>query len=185
MDAEAAVKTVSEYDYGLHCLLIYSDLTMLREFYTHYIPEQIKDKEEVIQIMPFYETENSVREALFKRNKKIELDKIEKEEKTLLIADSLGKYIYQTNVESVWQISKDLVTYANELRKNGVSILGDMGSFIFEKRIRELVDYELNLPTRFEMNLKCICMYHQKDFDSLSQDLRQTIIDHHETSIKI
>jgi hypothetical protein len=28
-------------------------------------------------------------------------------------------------------------------------------------------------------------MYHQKDFDSLPQDMKQTIIDHHETSIKI
>ena len=185
MDAKIAAKTISEYDYGLHCLLIYSDLTILRKFYTHYIPEQLKDKEEVIQIMPFYETENSVREALFKENKKIGLDKIEKEEKTLLIADSLGKYIGQTNVESIWQANKDLVTYAKELRKSGVSILGDMGSFIFEKRIQDLVDYELNLPTRFEMNLKGVCMYHQKDFDSLSQDMRQTIIDHHETSIKI
>ncbi len=117
--------------------------------------------------------------------KKIEIDKIEKEEKTLLIAGSLGKYIGQTNIESVWQTSRDLVTYANELRKNGVSILGDMGSFIFENRLRDLVDYELNLSTRFEMNLKGVCMYHQKDFDSLPEDMRQTIIDHHETAIKI
>jgi hypothetical protein len=185
MDAKIAAKTISESDYGIHCLLIYSNLTILREFYSHYIPEQIKDKEEIIQIMPFYETENSVREALSKRNKKIEIDKIEKEEKTLFIADSLGKYIGQTNVESIWQANKDLVTYAKELRKNGVSILGDMGSFIFEKRIQDLVDYELNLPTRFEMNLKGVCMYHQTDFDSLPEDMRQTIIDHHETSIKI
>ena len=49
MDAKIAAKTISEDDYGLHCLLIYSDLTVLREFYTHYIPEQIKDKEEVIK----------------------------------------------------------------------------------------------------------------------------------------
>jgi hypothetical protein len=70
MDAKAAAKTISEYDYGLHCLLIYSDLNILRKFYTHYIPEQIKDKEEVIQIMPFYETENSVREALFNKKQK-------------------------------------------------------------------------------------------------------------------
>jgi hypothetical protein len=185
MHPEGAAKTISEIDYGVHCLLIYTDLSILREFYSNYIPEQIEDKEQVVQIMPFYETENSVREALFKNNKKIEIDKIEKEEKILLIADSLGKYVGQSNIESVWQAKKDLVTYANELRKNGVSILGDMGSFLFEKRIRDLVDYELNLPRRFEMNLKGVCMYHQKDFDSLPQDLRQTIIDHHETSIKI
>lgn len=60
-----------------------------------------------------------------------------------------------------------------------------MGSFIFENRIRDLVDYELSPHTHFEMNLKGICMYHQKDFDRLPEDMRQTIIDHHETSIGI
>jgi hypothetical protein len=35
------------------------------------------------------------------------------------------------------------------------------------------------------MNIKGVCMYHQKDFDSLPEDMRQTIIDHHQTAIRI
>jgi hypothetical protein len=185
MNARDAAETISQSEYGLHCLLIYSDLPILREFYSSYIPKQILEKEEVVEIMPFYETENKVREVLSKAHKKIKIDKFENEEKTLIIADSLGKYIGQTNVESIWNVNKEVVTYTNESGKNGVSILGDLGSFISEKRIRDLVDYELSLPTRFEMNLKGICMYHQKDFDSLPEDMRQTIIDHHQTAIRI
>lgn len=60
MGAEHAAKTISESNYGIHCLLIYSDLTILRKFYSSYISTQILDKEEVVQILPFYETEDSV-----------------------------------------------------------------------------------------------------------------------------
>lgn len=72
-------QTISEYDYGLHCLLIYSDLSMLREFYSRYIPEQIKYKEEIIQINPFYETEESVRQVLYKGYKGMNMDKIDED----------------------------------------------------------------------------------------------------------
>ena len=48
MDAEAAAKTISESNYGIHCLLIYSDLTILRKFYSSYISTQILDKDEFV-----------------------------------------------------------------------------------------------------------------------------------------
>ena len=97
MHPEDAAKTISEYDYGLHCLVIYSDLSMLRQFYSHYIPKQIKYKKEIIQFMPFYETEESVRQVLYEGYAGTKTDKIKEEEeekgqrkeKSLLIIDSL------------------------------------------------------------------------------------------------
>jgi hypothetical protein len=189
MDAEDSAKTISESNYGIHCLLIYSDLTILRKFYSSYISTQILDKEGVVQIMPFYETKNSVSHVLSKGNKginDIDTDKVEYEEKTLLITDSLKKYGGQTsNKESLWKATQEMVKYSNDLSKKGVSILGDMGSFLFEKRIQDLIDYELYLPRWFDMNLKGVCLYHQKDFDRLPEDRRQIIIDHHETAMRI
>ncbi len=91
MHPEDAAKTISEYDYGLHCLLIYADLSMLRKFYSRYIPVQIKYKEEIIQMNSFYETEESVRQVLHKGFKGINTDKIEEEGKSLMIVDSLRK----------------------------------------------------------------------------------------------
>jgi hypothetical protein len=188
-DAEDAAKTISESDYGIHCLIVYSDLTILRKFYSSYISTQILDKEEVVQIMPFYETEDSVNRVLSKGYKGINdigIDKVEYEEKTLLIADSLKKYVGQTsNKESIWKTNQEMVKYSNDLGKKGISILGDMSSFIFENRIEDLIDYELFLPRWFDMNLKGVCLYHEKDFDRLPEDKRRIIIDHHETAIRI
>ncbi|MGI0001329.1 MAG: MEDS domain-containing protein [Nitrososphaeraceae archaeon] len=167
MDAEDAAKNISESDYGIHCLLIYSDLTILRKFYTQYIPKQIEDKEEIIQIMPFYKTEHSVRQTLSKGYRGINMNKVENEEKTLIIKDSFGKYSIRKNAESIWNANQEMVKYANGLGKKGISIIGDMGSFLFEKRMQDLIDYELCLPKRFEVNPKGICLYHQKDFDRL------------------
>lgn len=185
MHPEDVAKTKSEYDYGLHCLLIYADLCMLRKFYSRYIPVQIQYKEEIIQINPFYETEESVRQVLYKGFKGIITDKIEEEEKSLMIVDSLRKYSGQSNIESVWDINQEMVKYVNGLGKKGVSIMEDMGSFLFKKRMEELINYELHLPRRFEINLKGICLYHQKDFDRLSEYQKQTIINQHEIAIRI
>ena len=71
MDAEDAAKTISESNYGIHCLLIYSDLTRLRKFYSGYISTQNLKKEEVVQILPVYETEGAVSHVLSKGNKGI------------------------------------------------------------------------------------------------------------------
>ena len=188
MDAEDAAKTISESNYGIHCLLVYSDLTILRKFYSSYISTQILDKEEVVQIMPFYETEDSVSHVLSKGNKgtnDIDIDKVEYEEKTLMIADSLKKYAGQSNKESIWKANQEMVKYSIDLGKKGVSILADMSAFLFEKRIQDLINYELYLPRWFDFNLKGVCLYHQKNFDRLPEDRRRTLIDHHETAIRI
>lgn len=188
MYPEDAADAISEYDYGLHCLIIYSDLSTLRKFYSRYIPQQMKDKKEFIQIHPFYETEESVRQVLYKGDKRIIDDKkvIEDEDKSLMIVDSLIKYSGQENdAESIWSANQEMVKYANGLGKKGVSIIGDMGSFLFKNRIEELLDYELCLPRRFEVNLKCICLYHQKDFDKLSEYQMKTTTEQHEKVIKI
>jgi F0F1-type ATP synthase gamma subunit len=159
---------------------------LLREFYSRYIPEQIRYKEEIIQINPFYETEESVRQVLYKGYKGMNMDKIQEgEEKSLVIVDSLRKYSGQKNAESIWNANQETVKYANELGKKGVSIVGDMGSFLFEKRMEELVNYELQLPRRFEINLKGICLYHLKDFDRLTEYQKQTIINLHEIAIRL
>ena len=200
MHPEDAAKTISEYDYGLHCLVIYSDLSMLRQFYSHYIPKQIIYKKEIIQINPFYETEESVRQVLYEGCRGMNTDKPKDGEdgsgdregggeqrkgNSLLIIDSLKKYGGQENAQSIRKDNEEMVEYANGLGRKGVSIMGDMGSFLYKKRMKELVNYEQHLPRRFEINLKGICLYHHKDFDRVSEDQKQIIINQHEIAIRI
>ena len=183
MNAREAAETISQSEYGLHCLLIYRDLTTLREFYSNYVQKQINDNE-MIQIMPFYETENSVRETL-SNNWTADLDLVKEEEKSLIIVDSLRGYLDHDSVESIWKNMEERVNYAEDLGKKGVSILGDAGAFLFKHKIQSLLDYECYLPLKFDINLKGICMYHRNDFNRMSKDFQQKIIDSHVTTIVI
>src|SRR6187200_696157 len=101
MNAREAAETISQIEYGLHCLLVYRDLYTLREFYSNYVEKQIMNNE-MIQIMPFYETENSVRETL-SRNWTADLDLLKTDEKSLIIVDSLRGYLDYDNIESIWK----------------------------------------------------------------------------------
>ena len=53
MYPEDAAEVISEDSHGLHCLIIYSDLSMLREFYSHYIPQQTQYKKKLYKFTPF------------------------------------------------------------------------------------------------------------------------------------
>jgi hypothetical protein len=90
---EHAVNQLTDSNPGLHCLIVYDDLITLREFYSYYIQQQIEEKEEMVQINPFYETTDSVRETLSTGYKAIDVEKYENKEKRLVIVDSLEKYL--------------------------------------------------------------------------------------------
>jgi hypothetical protein len=50
-----------------------------------------------------------------------------------------------------------------------------------------IVDYELLLPTKYDVPMKGFCIYHNKDFDRFSdeQEQKQKLVDHHSKAIEI
>lgn len=125
---------------NMDCFVCLFIVILLRlEFYYNYIQKQIND-DELIQIMPFYETENSVREILSK-NQTVDLDIVKQVEKSLIIVDSLRGYLDHDDVESIWKNIKERVKYSEELGKKGIPILGDAGAFLFKHEIQYLLDY--------------------------------------------
>jgi hypothetical protein len=69
--------------------------------------------------------------------------------------------------------------------KNGVSVLADLGAYPHKSKYNDLVDYELSLPTKYDVPLKGFCLYHQKDFDKFTDEQKQKLIEHHGKAIKI
>jgi hypothetical protein len=183
MNAANASNTISESDYGIHTLVVYEDLTILREFYSQYVKKGIEERNEVIQLAPFYE--DSVRKILSEGHMSIDIEKWEKAEKSLIIVDSLKKYIGNVSPDSDYNYNKTLVEYAKSKGKAGVSIIADKGTFPFKHRIDDLVNFELSLPSKYDIELKRICVYHQKDLNRLSEEQKQKLLSHHVTAIKI
>lgn len=75
--------------------------------------------------------------------------------------------------------------YAKTVGKAGISFLDDKGSFRYEHRMEDLLSHELSLPIRYDIDLKRLCLYHQKDFNTLSKEQKQKLVSHHPLVIKI
>ena len=61
-----------------------------------------------------------------------------------------------------------------------------MGAYFFKMLHKELVEYELSLPTQFEIPLKGLCVYNQLDFDNrLTERQKLDMINHHGMAIKL
>ena len=189
LHVETAANTMLESPYGVHAVILYSDRATLREFWSLYTKKSIEERTELVCLAPFYETVDAVRNTLSEGQISMDVNKFEKEEKSLIIMDALekyrNKYANVFDVNSLLKANNDLVEYADALKKKKVSILGEMGVFFFKNQIQSLIDYEFSLPTEFDTNLKGICLYHQKDFDRLSTNQKEELINHHKIAIKI
>jgi hypothetical protein len=166
-------------DYGAHYLLVYPDLSTLRDLYSNYVQSQTKENNEIILINPFYENTDSVRQTLSLND--ISVLKYEKA-KELVIIDSLKEYF---GAKPDMLFKRGLLKYAKQNGKKGLSIIGDIGAYTFKSKHNELVDYELSLPTKFDVDMKGFCLYHEKDFNQFSDEQKQQLINHHGQALKI
>jgi hypothetical protein len=179
---------------GSHCLMVYPDLMALRGIYSHYTKMRMEQGNEIVLILPYYESTEMVRltlsgETIYSENGNnpfgysgIDVNKYEKEG-SLIIIDSLDGYfpsrgydgLYDNNTDSP-KCDLDLMSYleillkqAERQKKNGVAVLADIGSFYHHNNLDDnlkLIEYECSLPKKFDaMNLKGFCLYHQKDFE--------------------
>lgn len=185
LDMQNATNVLSDSDYGTHALIIYQDLQKLREFYSNYIKIRVEEKNEIVQIASFYETVDSVRKTLSEGPKSINLQKSEIEDRSLVIIDSLKKYREHNSPKADNDFNIGLVEQAKTIQKAGVSIVTDTGAFPYSGREQDLVNYELSLPSKYDLDLKRLCLFHQNDFDRLSEEQKQKLLNHHSIAIKI
>ncbi len=204
---------LNKAEYGTHSILVYPNIETLRETYSTYAKSQLEDNNEIVLILPYYETANKVRKTLsegfvnniaegkandgtvndINSNSILEVKKYEKEG-SLLIMDSVKAYFDSDNnyngKDRLMSFFKQLVKKAESLDKNGVSVIADLGSFYHyhhNKTADKLVEYELSLPSKFDgMKLKAFCIYHKEDIDKrFTEEQKQKLVDHHGKALMI
>ena len=165
--------------FGAHFLVIYPNLSTLREMYSYYVKSALSDEgNEIVLVLPFLETVDNVRRILSDISTSIDVRKYEKEQ-SLLIMDSLKSYFGMQN--GLIPFVRQTIEYANTSGKSGLSVLADMGSFFYYDKKDDLLQYEIALPFKYKnMNLKWFCVYHKLDFDRmLTGNERQILIEEH------
>jgi hypothetical protein len=146
---------------------------------------QLEDNNEIVLILPYYETAEMVRSVLSGENKNsqnniIDVRKYDKQG-SLVIIDSVKAY-FHSDIDLMSFLAR-LAKQAQSSGKNGISVIADLASFSYFNRIDKLIEYEMSLPTKYDddnMKLKGFCFYHQEDFDRrLSKEEKQTLLEHH------
>lgn len=204
---------INESETGTHCLMVYPDIMTLRAIYSRFTKQQLEDKNEIVLILPYYENTDMVRLVLSGSNvygddisnnpvgySGIDVSRYEKEG-SLVIVDSLKGYFgsdqrqeNNSNSNNTSNKNMDFMTFLDVLlrhaerkRKDGVTVLADMGSFYLNshKGSQELMRYEMTLPEKYYgKNLKGYCLYHQKDFERrFGREEQAQLLDCHSRNI--
>ena len=177
-----ALSHLNQANYGSHIMIIYPDLDTLRELYSNYVQKQIQENNEIVLVNPFYETSHSVRRVLLEKfNHGMNPTKYE-EENLLMIADSLQEYLG----DQPYKYFKQSLSNCSEMRKNGLSVLSDMGAYNHRYMHDDLVDHESSFSAKdIGLPVKGFCLYHQKDFGRFSHEQQQKLIRHHDLALKM
>jgi hypothetical protein len=162
----------------------------LRGIYSYYAKMQLEYNNNIVLLLPYYETTEMVRSVLSGENKNnkgsiIDVRKYEKQG-SLIIIDSVKAY-FGSDTDLMSFLAR-LVKRAQSSGKNGISVIADLASFYYYDRIDKLIEYEMSLPTKYddEMKLKGFCLYHQEDFDKrLSKEQRQKLLEHHGKNLMV
>jgi hypothetical protein len=168
-------------------------MNTLRDIYSYYAKIQLEYNNEIVLILPYYETNEMVRSILSGENNKnnsngdniIDVRKYE-EEGSLIIIDSVKAY-FGSDIELMSYLAI-LTKQAQSSGKNGVSVISDLASFYLHNGIDKLIEHEMSLPTKYDddMKLKGFCFYHQKDFDRrLTKQQKQKLLEHHGKSLMV
>ncbi|MDQ3867968.1 MAG: MEDS domain-containing protein [Thermoproteota archaeon] len=186
------LKQLRQAEFGAHYIIVYPDMMTLRQIYSRYIKAQIEDDNEIILMLPYYETTEMVRSILSGENNNnnnggriIDVRKYEKEG-SLIIIDSVKAY-FGSDIDLMSFVEK-LAKKAQSSGKSGVSVIADLASFYYYNQVDKLIDYEMSLPTKYDdqMKLKGFCLYHQEDFDKrLSKEQKQKLLEHHSKNIML
>ncbi|HEX2230999.1 MAG TPA: MEDS domain-containing protein [Nitrososphaeraceae archaeon] len=185
------LKQLRQAEYGAHYIIVYYDMMTLRQLYTGYIKTQLEYNNELVLILPYYETTETVRSVLSGENNSgnggsmIDVRKYEKEG-SLIIIDSAEAYFTSDNnlMSFVEKLAKQVQTSG----RNGISVIADLASFYYFNRIDKLIEYEMSLPTKYDdkMKLKGFCFYHKEDFDRrLSKEEKQKLVEHHAKALRV
>jgi hypothetical protein len=174
-----ALEQINQSEDGAHHLIIYSDPRVLRELYPTYVKTQLEQENKTVLILPHYETVDNLKKVLLDDSfPAASEDTMKKYKDSLIVMDSIKGHFG----------AGDHTAYVNELvnsAENGVLVIADAGGFFHLDKTNKLVEHELSMPSQFDVNLKRFCVFHKHDFNTLTEEQRQNLVNHHGQALMI
>lgn len=197
-DAATILQNIKQSVYGDHNLVVYFSLEEFEEIYVESCKEALTKRNEIFLLATYYQEVAYVKKKL--RMAGIDVASYERDY-TLVIMDSAiayqryasmnddHNYNHEDNAINTYNIImtyNQLKRHAEKLGKSGVTICGDLGPFILNNKLDDLLSYEKSLPARaVDAKVRMICCYHKDDFAVLTEEQREKIITFHGNSFII
>jgi DcmR-like sensory protein len=178
VDSNDILETIMESKFGNHNIILYSDITTLPHIYSNYSKRSLELLNEIVLILPHYQSIVDVLNNLTDNG--IDIEKCKKEGSILVVESKNGYYSLTNEFVGVMIMTKMLLRRANKLDKAGVTVISDMGLFFHLKRIEDLIKYETELSSSiYDMKVKVLCGYNKTDFERLTEEQKQHLLHHH------
>ena len=173
VDIEDSIRQLSEAAYGSHYLVRYSEIPVWRTIYSSTVKQFLEEDNNIVLVVPFYESTSQVRQVLLK-----ELADLEQYEKdgSLAIIDSIKAYFSEIGLMT---FVDGLLKHAKSAGKTGLSVFADMGSFHHMQKMHQLLEHEISLPAKYDAKLRGFCIYNQGNFATFTELQKQSIYEHH------
>jgi len=155
---------LEEAKFGERYVIVYPELADFRKIYAQYTKKHLEQDNEIVVLLPYYETIDKVITNLQKHD--IDVANYGRQG-YLLVMDSYKTYTgFQEDRELLF---KRLLSHAAMSAKKGISFFMDMGVFSFIDEMEKLAtSYRDLIPTEQTFQIKGFFSYHQKDYAKLS-----------------
>ena len=183
-DSATILEHIIGSNYGDHNLRVYPCLPQFEEFYSECCKDSILEKNEIFVVVTHYQHVSAVRKKMYLAG--IDAARYENDG-VLVILDSEIAYPPTLEQNATYNITTILTSIlmkrVQELDKKGITLLSDLGTFILNNRIADLISHELAVPTRVDANMRFFCCYHKDDFNVLQEEQRKRIFGQHANNL--
>lgn len=178
IDTTHIMEMIIHGKFGEHNLILYTDITILAYIYTNYSIRSLESLNEIVLILPHYQSAADVHSNL--KSSGIDVDKCKREGSIIVVESKKGYYSLTDEFVGVMIMTKMLLRRANKLGKTGVTVISDMGLFFHLNKIEDLIKYETEISSSiYDKKVKVLCSYNKTDIEGLSEYQKKDLLNHH------
>ncbi len=173
---------INRSNFGEHNLILYENAVTLNKICLEYCKTAIESLNEMILILPYHESVSNIFQSLKNTGLDVERYKLQG---SLVIVESKKGYFGLTNeLVDIMIMIKMLLQRSNNLGKSGLTVFSDIGLLFHQNRIDDLIKHETRLfcSSSFLIHhnkLKIFCCYNVIDFDLLTENQKQDLLNGH------
>jgi hypothetical protein len=172
---------IKQSNFGEHNLILYQDVVTLNNVYLEYGKNALETLNEMILILPFYQSVSNLFHSF--ENIDVDVEKYKLQGLLVIVIAKKGYFNLTNELVDITIMIKMLLQRSNKLCKSGLTVFSDMSLFFHHNRLDELLKHETRLfmSSSWITNskMKIFCCDNVSDLNLLTDNQKQDLLGHH------